>query len=505
MKFFRADQIKLLDEHTIRYEPVASVDLMERAANQLFLWIAERFDRSAGINIFTGPGNNGGDGLALARILAKNRYRTIVWNINLSDKQSDNWKINRKRLEKETDIVVNNIESAEHFPIIGTDEIIIDAIFGSGLSRPVNGLAGSVIKQINNCSSEVISVDMPSGLFGEDNSSNDPDSVVKADYTLSFQFPKLSFMFPENEKYVGNWHILPIGLNINAIEETPSPFNLLDQHIIKSLLKKRNKSDHKGNFGHGVLIAGSYGKMGAAVLSAKAALRTGIGLITCHIPQKGNLVMQVGLPESMVIDDRSETHFTGIDSIDKFSALGVGPGLGTHQETRDAVHSLLQKNSKPIVLDADALNILSTNREWLSLLNENCVLTPHLKEFERLAGTSINGFDRLKKQIALSEEFKCIIVLKGANTSITDAKGQVWFNSTGNPGMATGGSGDVLTGMILSLLAQGYEPVNAAITGVFLHGLAGDLAAEKLCQESLIASDIIDEISSAFKRIRETD
>jgi hydroxyethylthiazole kinase-like uncharacterized protein yjeF len=505
MKIFRSDQLRLIDKLTLSYEPVTSADLMERAANQLYLWVAERVERSAGIHIFTGPGNNGGDGLALARILAKNRFKAHVWNVCISDNQTDDWKVNRKRLEEETDIVVHNIEKEENFPIINPDEIIIDALFGSGLSGPAGGLASRVIKLINNCTARVISVDIPSGLFCEDNSANDPESVVKADFTLSFQFPKISFMFPENEKYVGEWYVLPIGLDRNAIDETPSSLNLLEQDLIKPLLKERNKFDHKGDFGHGLMIAGSYGKMGAAVLSAKAALRTGIGLITSYIPQKGSLIMQGGLPEAMVIHDKSETHFTGIELPENISAIGVGPGLGTHKDTQDALHSLLLKNRKPVVLDADALNILSINREWISLLNENSVLTPHPKEFERLAGNSINGFDRLKKQIAFSEEFKCVVVLKGANTSITDRMGRVWFNSTGNPGMATAGSGDVLTGIILSLLAQGYEPVDAAITGVYLHGLAGDLAAEKLCQESLIASDIIDGISSAFNRIRETD
>lgn len=505
MRIFRSDQIKLIDELTIRNEPVASVDLMERAANQLFQWISERYERSAGIHIFAGPGNNGGDGLALARILAKNRYKPSVWHVRISDKQSDDWNKNRKRLEKETDIVLNNIEKEEHFPLINSDEIVIDAIFGSGLSRPVDGLAASVIKLINSSDSKVISVDIPSGLFCEDNSSNDPESIVKADFTLSFQFPKLSFMFPENERYTGDWHIIPIGLDINAIAETPSSFNLLETDLIKPLLKIRNKFDHKGDFGHGLLVAGSYGKMGAAVLSAKAALRSGIGLLTCHIPQKGNLIMQVSVPEAMVIHDKSETQFSGMDLPENYSAAGVGPGIGIHQETQAALQLLLRKNKKPVVLDADALNIISLNKEWLSLLNENTILTPHPKEFERLAGTSADGYDRLKKQIALSEKYKCVVVLKGAHSSVTDQNGQVWFNSTGNPGMATAGSGDVLTGIILSLLAQGYEPVNAAITGVYLHGLAGDIAAEKLCQESIIASDIINGISSAYNRIRESE
>jgi len=341
-------------------------------------------------------------------------------------------------------------------------------------------------------------------LFGEDNSKNSYDNIIKADYTLSFQFPKLSFMFAENSQYAGEWVTLPIGLNFNAIQITISPFVLLENNDITPLLHKRNKFDHKGNFGHGLLVSGSAGKMGAAVLGAGAALRTGIGLITCHIPVRGVLILHCALPEAMVKPDKSENQISDIGLTDSFSAVGVGPGLGTDPETQKALKNLLSECKKPMVIDADALNILSLNKEWLSLLPAGTVLTPHPKEFERLCGKSKNSFDRLKKQIGFSRDHDCIVVLKGAHTSITTPEGKVLFNSTGNPGMAKGGSGDVLTGIILSLLAQGYEPENAAALGVYLHGMAGDEAVSESSYESIIASDIINSMGKAFNKIRKS-
>ena len=504
MKIFRCEQIKEIDEYTIQHEPIASIDLMERAAGQLLRWYLARFERSRRIFIFAGPGNNGGDGLALARMLAANRYDAEVHYVKFSEKTSNDWEINRQRLETETTVPLNYLTGVDQFPVISSGDIIIDAIFGSGLSRPVEGLPGDVIKHINNVDATIISIDVPSGLFCEDNSKNSYDTVVKADYTLSFHFPKLSFMFAENAPYAGEWFVLNIGLNSNAIRNTLSPFTLSENSDVAPLLKKRNQFDHKGNFGHGLLISGSSGKMGAAVLGAGAALRTGIGLITCHIPSCGNLIIQSALPEAMVTVDKSEEYISDIGNTDSFSAVGIGPGLGTEPVSQKALHNLLSECKKPMVIDADALNILSLNKKWFSLLPPGTILTPHPKEFERLAGKTDSGFARLKRQIEFSVENKCIVVLKGAHTSVTTPEGKVMFNSTGNPGMATGGSGDVLTGIILSLLAQGYSPEDAAVLGVYLHGLAGDIAAGESCYESIIASDIINCIGKAFNKIRDS-
>lgn len=503
MKIFSSEQIKAIDDYTIKHEPIASVDLMERAAGQLFKWITDRYGRSEHIVIFTGPGNNGGDGLALARMLAVNRYSTEIHYVKFTEKTTGDWEINRQRLENETTVRVNYLTDEDQFPVISSGNIIIDAIFGSGLTRHVDGLPAEVIKQINRADATIISIDIPSGLFGEDNSKNSFDSVIKADFTLSFHFPKLSFMFAENAPFIGEWVVLPIGLNNYCIRNIESPYTFTAKSDVAPLLKKRNQFDHKGNFGHGLLVSGSLGKVGAAVLGAGAALRTGIGLITCHIPSCGNLIMQSSLPEAMVENDRSLDFISDVGSTETYNSVGIGPGVGTKQETSKALYNLLSECKKPMVIDADALNILSENKEWLSLLPAGTVLTPHPKEFERLAGKTDNSFNRLKRQIEFSQDYNCIVVLKGAYTSIATPDGKILFNSTGNPGMATAGSGDVLTGIILSLLAQGYSSENAAVLGVYLHGLAGDIAVGKSCFESIIASDIIDNIGLAFNKIRE--
>ena len=503
MKLFRSDQIRQIDELTIKEEPVASIDLMERAAIQLLRWYISRFERSRRIFIFAGPGNNGGDGLALARLLESERYEPQVFYVKFTEKTSEDWNKNFLRMKSENKVPVNNLADTDQFPVISSGDIIIDAIFGSGLTRKVEGLAKEVIKFINRTGSTVISIDIPSGLFGEDNTMNDYGSIISADYTLSFHFPKISFMFAENAEYLGEWVVLPIGLSSNAIRNTISPYIFLERDDVAPLLKRRNKFDHKGTFGHGILFSGSFGKMGAAVLGSEAALRIGAGLITCHVPACGVSIVQSAFPEAMVEPDRNEKHLSEIGDTSTFSAVGIGPGIGTEPESQRALYKLLEVCKKPMVIDADALNILSLNKGWFSLIPESAILTPHPKEFERLAGKTDNSFHRLNRQIEFSKEHNCIVILKGANTSITTPEGNVYFNSTGNPGMATAGSGDVLTGIILSFLGQGYKPEDAAITGVYLHGLAGDIASEESCQESIIASDIIKSISKAFNKIRD--
>lgn len=501
MKIFTCEQIRQIDEYTILHEPVTSADLMERAAGKIFSWLTSGFSRSDHFLIFTGPGNNGGDGLALARMLVENRYIADVFHINTGSRNSPDWEINRKKLES-AGTVLTVIGDEQHIPVISSEPVIIDAIFGSGLSRPVEGLAKTVIQKINRSGATIISVDIPSGLFCEDNNKNDSEAIIRADHTLTFQFPKLAFMFPENYMFAGEWHILDIGLHPAIIRSTASNYNLLTGTDIIHLLHNRKKFDHKGNYGHGLLVAGSYGKMGAAVLSAGAALRTGIGLLTCHIPRCGYAIMQSAVPEAMALTDSSDDFITSIPSSGRFSAIGTGPGLGTAKETSLALKNLIKECNIPLVIDADGLNMISRDPEMISLLKPGTILTPHPKEFDRIAGESPNGFSRMKKQVDLSMKHEVIITLKGAHTSISLPDGSLYFNSTGNPGMATGGSGDVLTGMILSFLAQGYSAADAALLAVYVHGLAGDIAAEEISPESLIASDIINHIGKAFYRIR---
>ncbi|MGQ9621454.1 MAG: NAD(P)H-hydrate dehydratase [Bacteroidales bacterium] len=503
MKIFTDIQIKEIDRYTIENEPVSSVDLMERAAGKVFSWISGRFGRSHKFIIVAGPGNNGGDGLALARMLSVSGYNAEVYYVSFTDDVSDDWKINRKRLIELKIVPFHTVTDPEQFPESGSGDIIIDAIFGSGLNRKVKGLPEEIIKRINHSPCTRISIDIPSGLFPEDNSANAGDSIVMADYTLTFQFPKLAFMFADNYCYTGEWHILDINLHPAAIRNITTQYYYTENRDIEVLLKKRKRFDHKGCYGHGLLIAGSGDKTGAAILAAKGALRAGIGLITCHLPAKRINALISALPEAMVQCDKNENFITEVNNFNNFTAVGVGPGIGTDSKTASMLSSLLENCSKPLVIDADALNIIATHKELKRIIPAHAVLTPHPKEFERIAGKSDNGYTRLKKQITFSKEHNCIVVLKGAYTSITMPDGRVFFNSTGNPGMATAGSGDVLTGIILSLLAQGYHPEDAALTGVYLHGLAGDIAAEKYGMESLIAGDITNNISEAFRNIRE--
>ncbi len=502
MKLFRCDQIRLIDEYTVVNEPVASADLMERAAQQLFLWIKNKYKRSSRFVVFAGPGNNGGDGLALARMLSAGEYSVVVYYVDFTEKTSPDWKINSQRLEAETSLRLINIRNSDSFPELSADDIIIDAIFGSGLTRPSDGLPSEIISLINKSGCEIVAVDIPSGLFGEDNSKNLNGTVIEADYTLSFQFPKISFMFAENNKYTGEYSVLPIGLHPDAIENTHSKYSLLEKSDIRQILRVRKRFDHKGVFGHGLLVAGSHGRIGASVLAASAALRSGIGLLTCNVPACGYQIIQTSVPEAMAITDSMTDFISSAIDTEVYSAIGIGPGLGTSPETQKAVINILKTCKKQIVIDADALNILSLNKEWLSLIPAGSVLTPHPKEFERIAGSSASGFEKVEKQLKFSYDHNCIIILKGSNTSISTPDGRLFFNSTGNPGMATGGSGDVLTGIILSLLAQGYKPEEAALAGVFLHGMAGDIAAGKNSYESLLASDIIINIGNAFNAVR---
>jgi ADP-dependent NAD(P)H-hydrate dehydratase / NAD(P)H-hydrate epimerase len=503
MKIFTGKQIREIDAATLASEPIGSIDLMERAASRLLEWFVARYGRSESILVICGPGNNGGDGLALARLLHSVGYTPAVYILKSDTHPSNDWNINFNRLVSETNVPLKTIEVSDDFPMVDKGAIIVDAIFGSGLSKPPDGIFSEIIGSINNSGATIVSVDLPSGLFSEENMLASKGNIVHADHTITFQFPKLAFLFPENEKYTGKWSVLPIGLDKMVIEQTNTPYELIDFEMISPMLNARGKFDHKGVFGHGLLIGGSYGRMGAVVLGAEAAMRTGIGLLTCHIPYGGNTIMQTRLPEVMTTPDSSEKYISSAGDIEAYDAVGVGPGMGTSMATNNVFDGILLKcRRKPVVIDADGLNIIAANKDMYSSIPSDAILTPHPREFERLAGRAEDSYSRLKMQIDFSLKHKCIVVLKGAHTSITTPDGRVRFNSTGNPGMATAGSGDALTGIILSLLAQGYSSENAALLGVFLHGLAGDIAAERSCYESIIASDIINCIGEAFNMIR---
>ena len=506
MKILPVEKIREVDAFTIENEPVDSIDLMERAASKVYDWFMKRCKtKEVSVKIFCGIGNNGGDGLALARMLFFTGIIPQVFVVRFSDKMSRDCEVNFNRLKEETETPMYDIFSEDDFPLINEKDIVVDAIFGSGLNRNIEGFAAELISHLNNNNAIRIAIDIPSGLFADGgqqsmfiahSSQLIAHSIFKADYTLSFQFPKLAFMFPENDAFVGRWEVLDIGLHKDFIDNVETLNFYTTEDMAMPILRKRTKFSHKGTYGHALLVAGSTGKTGAALLAAEACLRTGVGLLTAHLPKDALLPMQIYLPEAMTSIDKSETHCTEIDDIIPYTAIGVGPGIGKNAETATLLKKIIQEATQPLVLDADALNIISENPTWLSFLPDNTILTPHPKEFERLFGKTNDSYERLELQRKMSVIHNIIIVLKGAHTAITFPNGTCFFNSTGNPGMATAGSGDVLTGMILSLLAQRYTPQEAALLGVYLHGKAGDEAAKEIGENSMIARDIVKSIDN---------
>lgn len=499
MKIFTAQQIRDLDAYTIENEPIASIDLMERASMTFVDWFTSKFDSGRVVQVVCGIGNNGGDGFAIARLLYERGYSVRVYFCIIAKKCSLDCQTNKVRLEKIPAIQLIEINKDTPFPTVQEDQIIIDAIFGSGLNRPIEGFWGDLIDHINTTKSLKIAVDIPSGLFAHEHSSG---KIFKADWTFSFELPKLAFLFPENHKYVGNWAFDTIGLSESFIDNTQTADYYLDSQLIKGIYKKRGKYDHKGTFGHALLVVGSKGMVGAAILASKACLRSGVGLLTIHAPKGANDILQISIPEAIINLDTAHEVISKIGDLKKYSTLGIGCGIGTEAQTQIALEDVLERAEKPIVLDADALNIISQNHDLFHKIPEDSILTPHPKEFERLFGKTENDFERNKLQREKAVSLKSYIILKGAHTSIACPDGTCYFNSTGNPGMATAGSGDVLTGIITGLFAQGYNAFESAILGVYLHGMAGDIAAESFHYESLIAGDIINCIGKAFLKIK---
>ena len=505
MKILTSSQLKELDKYTIAHEPIASIDLMERAAIALTNAIIRRWDKSFKMVVFAGPGNNGGDALAVARMLSQRGYHVEVFLFNTKGKLSEECQTNLERLKMCGSVYFTEISTQFDPPELTESHVVIDGLFGSGLNKPLSGGFAAVVKYINASKAQVAAIDIPSGLMGEDNTYNIRQNIVHADVTLSIQLPKLSFLFPENEDVVGEWELLDIGLKQSYIDATATPFSILGEEVIRPIIKPRKRFAHKGSFGHGLLIAGSYGMAGASILSAKACLRSGIGLLTVHTPIHNHDILQISVPEAIVQTDIHERYFAQPTDLSRYKAIAIGPGLGQEEDTALAMMEQIQGNNLPIILDADAINILSTHRNWLSRLPKRCILTPHLGELERLIGKCMDTYERLTKVKELAAYLQSYIIVKGAWTTIVTPEGEYFFNPTGNPGMATGGSGDVLTGILLALVAQGYSREEACKLGVYIHGLAGDIAAEEMTETGMISSDIINALPNAWKKIRQTD
>ena len=504
MKIFTSAQIKELDRYTVEHEPIPSIDLMERAAKALTRAITDTWNNATPVVVFAGPGNNGGDALAVARMLGELNYQVSVYLFNISGHLAEECAANKKRL-MESKRIKDFIEVTQEFdpPRLEKGMVVVDGLFGSGLNKPLAGGFASLVKYINASQADIVAIDIPSGLMTEDNTYNVRANIIHATLTLTLQQPKLAFLFPENQQFIGKLRVLDIRLSQEGMEKIEANYTVLEESDVRSMLLGRDSYAHKGQMGNALLIAGSYGMAGAAILAARACLRSGVGKLTIHTPKKNREILQIAIPEAVLQFDPEETIFSEAVDTEDFQALGIGPGLGISETTAIPLIAQLRRTTSPIVADADALNILANHRAWMQQLPKGIILTPHVKEFDRMEGHSSDSYERLTKARHLAERLQGYVILKGRYTAICLPDGHVFFNPTGNAGMATAGSGDVLTGILTALLARGYNPQDACVVGVYLHGLAGDLAARDLGEESLIAEDIIRYISRAFKRLKE--
>lgn len=492
MKIFDVAANREADRVTIEKQGITYYDLMERAGNEVFLWLKRNFpDKETLFHVICGQGNNGGDGLVVARLLHESKYRVVLDILEDAGKPTPDFTANLKRINK-LGIEYNN---KEIYSYTNGKLVVVDAIFGIGLSREPEGSVKEMIKKINRSDAYVVSIDVPSGVFMD----RKTEFAVKSDMVLSFQQPKLSFYLADNYKYVKHVEILDIGLDKEFIHNVDTNFYLTDHFAAHKRYRPVDAFTHKGKQGHALIIGGSYGKIGAVCLSAKAALKAGCGLVTAYLPKCGYTIIQSAFPEAMAITDEEE-YITHINFELEPKAIGIGPGLGQHPETQKAFHAFLNRYKHQLVIDADGLNMLSYNKEWLELLPDDTILTPHPKELERLMGSWSDGFDKIEKMIAFSKKHNLILVAKDARTQVV-YKDHVYINASGNAALATGGSGDVLTGIITGLLAQGYDAIDAAVFGVYLHGLTADVAVPQTGMQSFTASTILDYIGKAYHKI----
>lgn len=505
MKIFKSVQLRELDHYTMEHEPIRGIDLMERAARAIVRVISEDWPVKKPVVVFAGPGNNGGDALAVARMLAEQNYQVSVYLFNIHDNLSDECAINRQRLQ-EVRQLRQFVEVKLNFepPVLDRQTLVVDGLFGRGLNKPLAGGFASLVRYINQSESRVVSIDLPSGLMCENNTYNIHQNIVRADLTLTLQQEKLCMFFPENQAYLGRVKVLDIRLSQDYIDRTESQFHLIEEAEVRRMMLRRDDFAHKGNMGMALLVAGSYGMCGAAQLAAKACLRSGVGKLCVRTPKCNYHVLQSTVPEAVLLLDHEETIISEAVASEGFDALGIGPGLGRNENTAIAMIAQIRRSQCPIVLDADGINVLSTHRAWTHQLPKDIIMTPHPGEFDRLVGSPSNSsYERLTRAIELAGQLSCYILLKGHYSALCMPNGRVVFNSTGNSGMATAGSGDVLTGIITALLARGYKHAEACIVGMYLHGLAGDLAARELGKESLLASDIVCYLPKAFLKLED--
>ncbi len=497
-------QFRELDAYTIEHEPIASVDLMERAARALTERVAKRWSAPREIYIFAGPGGNGGDGLAMARMLSQLGYEVSAWLFNTKGHLNPDCEINKQRLADLPQVRFTEVSQGFDFPHIPQEAVVIDALFGTGLNSPLSGGFAQLVQKINALSSSIVSIDVPSGLMCEDNGQNDPSAVVQATLTLSIQVPKLAFLLPDMGEKAGEWELVDIGLSAECLKRMPTPYSIMSQEQLRLLLRTRPVFAHKGTMGRALLVGGSRGMAGAMVLASKACLRGGVGKVSVLTSEASHSVLQIAVPEAVLslASNLNDDMPTTPPDLSPFNAVGIGPGLGTTEAAASLLRACLSRSKRPMVIDADALNLIASHSELLHLIPRDSILTPHPKELERIVGTCGSAYERLALAMGLAARLHVHVVLKGHFTAVCDPMGTVRFCPTGNSGMATAGSGDVLTGIITSLLAQGYPPADAAQLGTWLHGMAGDCAARHLEAECMVAGDIVSHLPEAFRNLK---
>ncbi len=497
MKILSKEQVYEADQATITNEGIPSINLMERAGGYAFEYLHQRLQgQNVPVKVFCGIGNNGGDGLVIARNLIEHDYNVTIYIVSYSEKRSHDFLKALEALKSKSKNWPVVLKSEDDLPTISHEDLIIDCIFGIGLNRPAPDWVQHLFKQINKSGAYVLAIDVPSGMAVDQIISE--AEVIHPTVVLSFQTPKLVFFLPQSGKYINSWDVLDIGLDRSYLNSVKTKAQLIDKTEARQMYRPRAKFSHKGTYGHALIIAGSYGKMGAAVLSSKACLKAGAGLVTAYTTRQGLPILQTSIPEVMVLTDRHDgTYLEEIKFDLEPNIIGVGPGLETEKTTCEAFKTFIKSNRIPLVLDADALNMLAQDKELLNFLPKYCVLTPHPKELERLIGAWKDDFEKLEKAEAFSAKYNCVLVCKDAHT-IVIFEGNYYINNTGNPGMATGGSGDVLTGVITGLISQGYDPLTASIFGCYLHGKAGDLAVNQTAYEALTASTILDFLGAAI-------
>ncbi|MES2275600.1 MAG: NAD(P)H-hydrate dehydratase [Bacteroidota bacterium] len=495
-----AQDTRKADAYTIKHEPISSVDLMERAGKAFVGWFINHFpDKKQGITVYCGTGNNGGDGLAIARMLDQHKYQKIkVVIARFSKKSSADFDVNFERL---ISAGINYTELLPGSSPLPEDkgQIIIDALLGSGLNQPLAGDYARLVKHLDGLGKTVVAVDVPTGLFTEGEIPTDA-LVLKADLVITFQQAKLTFLLPESGPYINCWEAVNIGLDEGFIQSLHSPYQFTEEKDIRQMLKPRQRFSNKGTYGRALLIAGQPETMGAALLSASGCAYAGAGLTTACVPESGLTALNTSQPEIMAIVRKGKKQPEIL--WEKYSAIGIGPGLGKDKDALDLLTALFKNYKKPVVIDADALNLLSDNLKLLKKIPAESILTPHVKEFDRLFGAHTSWWARIQTAITKAAEYQIYILLKNNYTIVATPGGKVYFNSTGNPAMATGGMGDVLTGILTSLLAQKYTPQQACIIGAYIHGKAGDELALPNRMEVVLPGKLAQQLPITIARLK---